>query len=141
VFYQSADATSQYIQYKYGPEAGQAAQESVPVAKDMLDGELALRDGRMLAEQLVLWHYDSRAAQALFGCQRGPHWLLCAVLKCVVLVLFVSCLCVVQPPSTSPAWVHAPSSARPPRQPARCTSSPHWQACTQMSRQQGAACP
>lgn len=39
VFYQSAEATSQYIQYKYGPEAGQAAEESVPVAKDMLDGE------------------------------------------------------------------------------------------------------
>lgn len=40
VFYQSADATSQYIQYKYGPEAGQAAQESVPVAKDMLDATI-----------------------------------------------------------------------------------------------------
>jgi hypothetical protein len=39
VFYQSADASAQYIHYKYGPEAGAAAQESVPVAKDMLDGK------------------------------------------------------------------------------------------------------
>jgi len=41
VFYQSADTTSEYIQYKYGPEAGAAAQQSVPVAKDMLNGEKA----------------------------------------------------------------------------------------------------
>lgn len=39
VFYQSADASAQYIHYKYGPDAGAAAQESVPVAKDMLDGK------------------------------------------------------------------------------------------------------
>lgn len=41
MFYQSADASQQYIQYKYGPEAGDAAKQSVPVAKDMLDGEQA----------------------------------------------------------------------------------------------------
>lgn len=29
---------SNYIEYKYGPEAGAAAKQSVPVAKDMFDG-------------------------------------------------------------------------------------------------------
>lgn len=42
VFAHSADASSQYIQYKYGNEAGQMAQQSVPVAQDMLDGKQGL---------------------------------------------------------------------------------------------------
>jgi hypothetical protein len=36
VLTQSADASQQYILYKYGPEAGDAAAQSVPVAQDML---------------------------------------------------------------------------------------------------------
>ncbi|KAF6265793.1 senescence-associated protein-domain-containing protein [Scenedesmus sp. NREL 46B-D3] len=36
VLAQSGDATSQYITYKYGDEAGKAAQSSVPIAQDML---------------------------------------------------------------------------------------------------------
>jgi hypothetical protein len=58
VFYQSADASQQYIQYKYGPEAGDAAKQSVPVAKDMLDGEQA-------GHELVgwcCWHAQSNVA-------------------------------------------------------------------------------
>jgi hypothetical protein len=39
VFAQSAEATTQYVHYKYGPEAGTAAAQSVPVAQDMLTGE------------------------------------------------------------------------------------------------------
>eukprot|EP00879_Flechtneria_rotunda_P001609 GHRR01001769.1.p1 GENE.GHRR01001769.1~~GHRR01001769.1.p1 ORF type:complete len:345 (+),score=146.16 GHRR01001769.1:601-1635(+) len=37
---QSAEATSQYISYKYGPEAGTAAIQSVPVAMDMLQATI-----------------------------------------------------------------------------------------------------
>eukprot|EP00775_Hariotina_reticulata_P009664 gene9664-9823_t len=40
VFAQSADATTQYITYKYGPEAGVAAADSVPVARDMLSATM-----------------------------------------------------------------------------------------------------
>ena len=59
VFSQSADATSQYINYKYGPEAGAAAQQSVPVAKNMLDGEGAAGKGLWGVHALNLdysWH-------------------------------------------------------------------------------------
>eukprot|EP00878_Enallax_costatus_P020376 GHUV01021533.1.p1 GENE.GHUV01021533.1~~GHUV01021533.1.p1 ORF type:complete len:408 (+),score=149.45 GHUV01021533.1:217-1440(+) len=38
VLAQSGDASQQYISYKYGPEAGAAAAQSVPVAQDMLAG-------------------------------------------------------------------------------------------------------
>lgn len=98
-----------------------------------------LSGGTMTADKHVQKPVPGRAAQPSPGCQHDHTcWLGCWSL---MLVPRVSCLCVVQPLSISPAWVRAPSSAKPPRQPQRSTSSPPWQDCTQMSRQQGDVCP
>jgi hypothetical protein len=86
VFVESAEATQQYISYKYGPDAGQAAAKSVPVAQDMLTGGWGLAGGGGVRACVAGSRVCSRACvtAADSACCCAPHAALMAWCACVV---------------------------------------------------------
>lgn len=71
VLAQSGDATTQYIRYKYGEEAGQVAQSSVPIAQDMLSATMNF--SRLGARAIISKTAKHSASAYLKSTMAGIH--------------------------------------------------------------------
>ncbi|WIA11726.1 hypothetical protein OEZ85_011821 [Tetradesmus obliquus] len=71
VLAQSGDATTQYIRYKYGEQAGQVAQSSVPIAQDMLSATMNF--SRLGARAIISKTAKHSASAYLKSTMAGIH--------------------------------------------------------------------